>query len=83
MLRHGIERLGVLLNRLRQHLSRCDVGFELDANRSLRTDILPSYGAGVICHLQRLRANLRGVEPLDPRTYPSQPTRGVGFPVTQ
>ena len=26
-------------------------------------------------------ASLRGVEPLDPRTYPSQPTRGLGFPV--
>ena len=28
-------------------------------------------------------ASLRGIEPLDPRTYPSQPTRGSGFPVTQ
>ena len=28
-------------------------------------------------------ASLRGIEPLDPRTYPSQPTRGLGFPVTQ
>jgi hypothetical protein len=27
-------------------------------------------------------ASLRGIEPLDPRTYPSQPTRGLGFPVT-
>ncbi|WP_446876371.1 hypothetical protein [Phormidesmis sp. 146-33] len=28
-------------------------------------------------------ANLRGIEPLAWRTYPSQPTRGLGFPVTQ
>ncbi len=26
-------------------------------------------------------ANLRGIEPLAWRTYPSQPTRGLGFPV--
>ena len=28
-------------------------------------------------------ASLRGIEPLNSRTYPSQPTRGLGFPVTQ
>ena len=27
-------------------------------------------------------ASLRGMEPPDPPTYPAQPARGLGFPVT-
>ena len=30
-----------------------------------------------------IMTSLRGIEPLNSRTYPSQPTRGLGFPVTQ
>ena len=35
------------------------------------------------CHLQRLLLASLLLNPISKRTYPSQPTRGLGFPVTQ
>ena len=80
MLAHGIERPSVLLNRLRQHLSRFSVELKLDANRSLHTHIIPSYMKRVICKLQRFCVDFGGIEPhsIDapiPRTH-----KGMRFP---
>jgi hypothetical protein len=63
MLAHGIERLSVLLNRLRQYLSRFDVGLKLNANHSLHTHIIPSYRREGICESRRLCVDFGGIEP--------------------
>lgn len=60
---HSIKRPGVLLNRLRQHFSRFDVGLKLDANCSLDTHIIFSYSREVICEWQRLCVDFGGIKP--------------------